>query len=54
MSLSNLSKRCYFPDADSFEPEAPIKNAAVLDKWEGEDEDDDVKVSNGCLFVVHK
>ncbi|XP_056120990.1 eukaryotic translation initiation factor 3 subunit J-A [Rhinichthys klamathensis goyatoka] len=30
-------------DADSFEPEAPIKNAAVLDKWEGEDEDDDVK-----------
>ncbi|KAM9409607.1 eukaryotic translation initiation factor 3 subunit J-B [Pholidichthys leucotaenia] len=30
-------------DADNFEPEEPIKKAAVLDKWEGEDEDDDVK-----------
>ncbi|XP_043083551.1 eukaryotic translation initiation factor 3 subunit J-A isoform X2 [Puntigrus tetrazona] len=30
-------------DADSFEPEEPIKKAAVHDKWEGEDEDDDVK-----------
>ncbi|XP_016373273.1 eukaryotic translation initiation factor 3 subunit J-A isoform X2 [Sinocyclocheilus rhinocerous] len=30
-------------DADSFEAEEPIKKAAVHDKWEGEDEDDDVK-----------
>ncbi|KAM4744699.1 eukaryotic translation initiation factor 3 subunit J-B [Anableps anableps] len=30
-------------DADNFEPEEPIKKAAVLDKWEGEDEDEDVK-----------
>lgn len=30
-------------DADSFEPEEPIKKAAVQDKWEGEDEDEDVK-----------
>ncbi|XP_030621521.1 eukaryotic translation initiation factor 3 subunit J-A isoform X1 [Chanos chanos] len=30
-------------DADSFEPEEPIKKAAIHDKWEGEDEDDDVK-----------
>ncbi|RXN26209.1 eukaryotic translation initiation factor 3 subunit J-A-like protein [Labeo rohita] len=30
-------------DADSFEPEEPIKKAAAHDKWEGEDEDDDVK-----------
>ncbi|CDQ79338.1 unnamed protein product [Oncorhynchus mykiss] len=31
-------------DADNFEPDvAPIKKAVVLDKWEGEDEDEDVK-----------
>ncbi|XP_059402004.1 eukaryotic translation initiation factor 3 subunit J-A-like [Carassius carassius] len=30
-------------DADSFELEEPLKKAAVHDKWEGEDEDDDVK-----------
>ncbi|TRY81688.1 hypothetical protein DNTS_026000 [Danionella cerebrum] len=30
-------------DADSFEPEEPVKKAAVHDKWEGEDEEDDVK-----------
>uniref|UniRef100_A0A8C1P688 Eukaryotic translation initiation factor 3 subunit J n=2 Tax=Cyprinus carpio TaxID=7962 RepID=A0A8C1P688_CYPCA len=35
--------RCFCPDADSFDPEEPIKKAAVHDKWEGEDEDDDVK-----------
>uniref|UniRef100_A0A3Q0RHG4 Eukaryotic translation initiation factor 3 subunit J n=1 Tax=Amphilophus citrinellus TaxID=61819 RepID=A0A3Q0RHG4_AMPCI len=33
-----------FTDADNFEPEEPIKKAAALDKWEGEDEDEDVKV----------
>uniref|UniRef100_A0A672S697 Eukaryotic translation initiation factor 3 subunit J n=1 Tax=Sinocyclocheilus grahami TaxID=75366 RepID=A0A672S697_SINGR len=33
-------------DADSFEAEEPIKKAAGHDKWEGEDEDDDVKVSS--------
>ncbi|XP_051740468.1 eukaryotic translation initiation factor 3 subunit J-A [Ctenopharyngodon idella] len=30
-------------DADSFEPDEPIKKAAALDKWEGEDEEEDVK-----------
>ncbi|XP_010876906.2 eukaryotic translation initiation factor 3 subunit J-B [Esox lucius] len=31
-------------DADNFESDvAPIKKAVVLDKWEGEDEDEDVK-----------
>ena len=34
-------------DADDFEPEAPaaVTVAKVTDKWEGEDEDDDVKVN---------
>ncbi|KAG7266058.1 hypothetical protein CRUP_022514 [Coryphaenoides rupestris] len=31
-------------DADNFEEDEPVQKAAVLDKWEGEDEDDDVKV----------
>ncbi|XP_076855496.1 eukaryotic translation initiation factor 3 subunit J-B [Brachyhypopomus gauderio] len=31
-------------DADNFEPNEPMKSSAVLqDKWEGEDEEDDVK-----------
>ncbi|KAM3625689.1 uncharacterized protein V6R79_016113 [Siganus canaliculatus] len=30
-------------DAENFEPEEPIKKAAALDKWEGEDEDEEVK-----------
>nr|XP_046245041.1 eukaryotic translation initiation factor 3 subunit J-B [Scatophagus argus] len=30
-------------DADNFEPEEPIKKAAAMDRWEGEDEDEDVK-----------
>uniref|UniRef100_A0A3Q2TMH8 Eukaryotic translation initiation factor 3 subunit J n=1 Tax=Fundulus heteroclitus TaxID=8078 RepID=A0A3Q2TMH8_FUNHE len=30
-------------NAETFEAEEPIKKAAVLDKWEGEDEDEDVK-----------
>ncbi|XP_027028898.1 eukaryotic translation initiation factor 3 subunit J-A isoform X1 [Tachysurus fulvidraco] len=30
-------------DTDSFEPEEPIKKAPGHDKWEGEDEDEDVK-----------
>ncbi|XP_036951792.1 eukaryotic translation initiation factor 3 subunit J-B [Acanthopagrus latus] len=32
-------------DAETFEPEEPIKKAAapLVDKWEGEDEDEDVK-----------
>ncbi|KAF3686503.1 CTD small phosphatase-like protein 2 [Channa argus] len=32
-----------FRDADYFEPDEPIKKAAALDKWEGEDEEEDVK-----------
>lgn len=34
-----------FTDAENFEPEEPIKKAAAMDKWEGEDEDEDVKVN---------
>ncbi|XP_073320691.1 eukaryotic translation initiation factor 3 subunit J-B [Pagrus major] len=30
-------------DAETFEPEEPIKKAAAIDKWEGEDEEEDVK-----------
>ncbi|XP_062403949.1 eukaryotic translation initiation factor 3 subunit J-A isoform X2 [Sardina pilchardus] len=30
-------------DAESFEPDKPLKNAAANDKWEGEDEEDDIK-----------
>ncbi|CAN9507131.1 unnamed protein product [Ophioblennius macclurei] len=30
-------------DADNFEPDEPIKKAAAMDKWEGEDEEDEVK-----------
>uniref|UniRef100_A0A3B3DTJ7 Eukaryotic translation initiation factor 3 subunit J n=1 Tax=Oryzias melastigma TaxID=30732 RepID=A0A3B3DTJ7_ORYME len=29
--------------AENFEPDEPIKKAAVMDKWEGEDEEEDVK-----------
>lgn len=35
-----------FTDADNFEPEEPIKKAAAMDKWEGEDEEEDVKVNH--------
>ncbi|XP_068586826.1 eukaryotic translation initiation factor 3 subunit J-B [Cebidichthys violaceus] len=30
-------------DAETFEPEEPTKKAASMDKWEGEDDEDDVK-----------
>ncbi|XP_031420563.1 eukaryotic translation initiation factor 3 subunit J-A isoform X2 [Clupea harengus] len=30
-------------DADSFDPDEPIKKVSVHDKWEGEDEEEDVK-----------
>ena len=32
-------------DADDFEPEEASAAPKVTDKWEGEDEDDDIKVS---------
>lgn len=34
-------------DAEEFEPNEPLKTAPVLlkDRWEGEDEEDDVKVT---------
>lgn len=44
MDWPNDSHVVVFTDADNFEPEEPIKKAAALDKWEGEDEDEDVKV----------
>lgn len=35
-----------FPDDDNFEPVAPaVVPAVIANKWEGEDEDDDVKVN---------
>lgn len=37
---------CVFLDADSFDPDEPIKKVSVHDKWEGEDEEEDVKVFN--------
>lgn len=43
MDWSNEFHVVVFTDADNFEPEEPIKKAAGLDKWEGEDEDEDVK-----------
>lgn len=46
-------------DADNFELNEPVKRAVGLqDRWEGEDEDDDVKVTKKiCVveqFVVFK
>lgn len=35
---------CVYLDADSFEPDEPIKKPSGNDKWEGEDEEEDVKV----------
>lgn len=46
---------CIFStDAETFEPEEPIKKAVVMDKWEGEDEEEDVKVLLGdkWYFIV--
>ena len=39
-------------DADDFEPDVPatVTVPKVTDKWEGEDEDDDVKVTPFCSF----
>uniref|UniRef100_A0A8C4TK76 Eukaryotic translation initiation factor 3 subunit J n=1 Tax=Erpetoichthys calabaricus TaxID=27687 RepID=A0A8C4TK76_ERPCA len=31
-------------DADNFEPDEPVKKALGVDRWEGEDEEEDVKV----------
>lgn len=31
-------------ESDNFEPKEPTNNAATVDKWEGEDEEEDVKV----------
>lgn len=49
MDWPNTSHVVVFTDAESFEPEEPIKKAAataaMVDKWEGEDEDEDVKVN---------
>ncbi|XP_030270374.1 eukaryotic translation initiation factor 3 subunit J-B [Sparus aurata] len=50
LSLSNTTNTANMADwdAETFEPEEPIKKAAataaaMVDKWEGEDEDEDVK-----------
>lgn len=34
-----------FTDADNFESKEPTKKATTMDKWEGEDEDENVKVN---------
>lgn len=45
IGLTNFSCcRFFFTDAENFEPDEPIKKAAAMDKWEGEDEEEDVKV----------
>lgn len=37
---------CFSKDADNFEASEPIVTApGLLDKWEGEDEEEDVKVT---------
>lgn len=38
-----------FTDADYFEPKEPTKKATTMDKWEGEDEDEDVKVNEAVV-----
>lgn len=48
MDWPNAFHVVVFTDADNFEPEEPIKKAAAaaaMDKWEGEDEDEEVKVN---------
>ena len=45
MDRSNQSPVVVLTDADTFEPEEQIQKAVVVDKWEGEDEEEDVKVS---------
>lgn len=39
-----------FTDADNFEPKEPTEKATTMDKWEGEDEDENVKVTEGGMF----
>lgn len=51
MDWPNTSHVVVFTDAETFEPEEPIKKAAataaaMVDKWEGEDEDEDVRVNH--------
>lgn len=46
MDCPEQSHVVVFTDADTFDLEEPIKKAAVLDKWEGEDEEEDVKVTS--------
>uniref|UniRef100_A0A3B3T5H6 Eukaryotic translation initiation factor 3 subunit J n=1 Tax=Paramormyrops kingsleyae TaxID=1676925 RepID=A0A3B3T5H6_9TELE len=45
---TSLNVFCGSADTDNFEPDEPIKKAAAaaaaLDRWEGEDEEEDVKV----------
>lgn len=41
-----------FTDADNFEPKEPIKKATTMDKWEGEDEDENVKVKQMGMLRV--
>ena len=42
-------------DADDFEPDVPatVTVPKVTDKWEGEDEDDDVKVISYIFCNLH-
>lgn len=42
-----------FPDDENFEPNAPAVPPASANKWEGEDEDDDVKVYICILFKLN-
>ena len=42
-------------DADDFEPDVPatVTVPKVTDKWDGEDEDDDVKVISSVFYNLH-
>lgn len=44
MDWSNEFDVVVFTDAETFDLEEPIKKAAAMDKWEGEDEEEEVKV----------
>lgn len=50
--LWQSNKLFLFTDADDFEPPSFNPKGVVSDKWEGEDEDQDVKVRNAD-YIYH-
>ncbi len=48
MLKTDLAVHNSIPDADDFEPKVDVlSKPKPTDKWEGEDEDDDIKVGGG-------